>query len=72
MAGSRRLSQRISEGDGIAIIVRVDDADAHSAPRRRAPKAVAVSGAIDGIREATTLPLLWLGGGATPAMPTLS
>jgi hypothetical protein len=61
---SRRLSQRISEGDGIAIIVHVADvADARAAEDEGA-KALAVDGAIAGIREATTLPLLWLGEGA--------
>jgi len=58
--GSRRLSQRISEGDGIAIIARVEDAGAARDAERQGAKAVAVAGRIDGIREATTLPLLWL------------
>jgi GNAT superfamily N-acetyltransferase len=62
--GSRRLSQRISEGDGIAIIVRVDDADAARHAEEQGAKAVAVSRAIDGIRAATKLPLLWIGGGS--------
>ena len=66
MTGSRRLSQRISEGDGIAIIVCVDDAGAARDAEHQGAKAVAVSGRIDGIREATTLPLLWIGGG-TPS-----
>ena len=64
MPGSRRLSQRISEGDGIAIIVCVDDAGAARDAEQQGAKAVAVSGRIDGIREATTLPLLWIGAGA--------
>jgi NAD(P)H-dependent flavin oxidoreductase YrpB (nitropropane dioxygenase family) len=62
--GSRRLSQRISEGDGISIIVCVDDAAAASAAEAQGAEAVAVSGTIDGIRDATTLPLLWIGVGA--------
>jgi hypothetical protein len=62
--GSRRLSQRISEGDGIAIIARVDDAGAARDAEEQGAKAVAVSAAIDGIRDATTLPLLWIGRGA--------
>jgi hypothetical protein len=61
--GSRRLSQRISEGDGIAIIVCVNDADGARDAEAQGAKAVAVTGAIDGIRDATTLPLLWIGGG---------
>jgi len=62
--GSRRLSQRISEGDGIAVIVCVDDAGGARDAEAQGAKAVAVHGAIDGIRSATTLPLLWLGAGA--------
>jgi hypothetical protein len=60
---SRRLSQRISEGDGIAIIVHVEDADAARLAEAQGAKALAVAGRIDGIRDATTLPLLWTGGG---------
>ena len=62
--GSRRLSQRISEGDGIAIIVCVDDAASARDAESQGAEAVAVSGAIDGIRAATSLPLLWIGSGA--------
>ena len=61
MPGSRHFSQRIAEGDGIAIIARVDDADAARLAEEQGAKAVAVAHAIDGIRTATTLPLLWLG-----------
>jgi hypothetical protein len=64
--GSRRLSQRISEGDGIAIIVCVNDADGARDAEQQGAKAVAVQVAIDGIRSATTLPLLWIGAG-TPS-----
>jgi hypothetical protein len=64
MSGSRALSQRISEGDGIAIIVRVADADGARAAEEQGAKAVAVDRSIDGIRGATTLPLLWIGTGA--------
>jgi hypothetical protein len=64
VTGSRRLSQRISEGDGISIIVCVNDAGAARAAEAQGAEAVAVAAAIDGIRAATTLPLLWIGGGA--------
>jgi hypothetical protein len=64
--GSRRLSQRISEGDGIAIIVCVDDVDGARAAEEQGAKAIAVYSAIDGIRGATSLPLLWIGAG-TPS-----
>jgi hypothetical protein len=63
MPGSRRLSQRISEGDGIAIIVRVADAEGARVAEEQGAKAVAVSRSIDGIRDATRLPLLWIGPG---------
>ena len=61
MPGSRRLSQRISEGDGIAIIARVSDAEDARAAEEEGAKALAVDRAIDGIRIATSLPLLWIG-----------
>jgi hypothetical protein len=61
--GSRRLSQRISEGDGIAIIVLIDDAPAAREAEAQGAKALAVAAPIDGIRAATTLPLLWVGRG---------
>ena len=64
MPGSRRLSQRISEGDGISIIVCVDDAGGARDAEEQGAEAVAVATAIDGIRDATTLPLLWIGTGA--------
>jgi hypothetical protein len=59
--GPRRLSQRISEGDGIAIIVRVADVESARAAEAEGAKALAVAHAIAGIREATSLPLLWIG-----------
>jgi hypothetical protein len=62
--GSRSLSQHISEGDGIAIIVCVDDVDAAREAEREGAKALAVERTIDGIREATSLPLLWIGDGS--------
>lgn len=64
MGSSRRLSQRISEGDGIAIIVRVSDGDSARAAQEQGAKAIAVDRAIDGIRALTSLPLLWLAGTA--------
>jgi hypothetical protein len=61
---TRRLSQRISEGDGISIIVCVDDAAGAKSAEAQGAEAVAVAAEIDGIRGATTLPLLWIGDGA--------
>lgn len=64
MPGTRRLSHHISEGDGIAIIVCVDDAGGARDAEEQGAKALAVSSAIAGIRDATSLPLLWIGQGA--------
>ena len=61
MAGPRLLSLRISEGDGIAIIAEVDSAEAARLAEEHGAKAVAASRHVPGIREATSLPLLWLG-----------
>jgi hypothetical protein len=61
--GSRRLSQRISEGDGIAIIARVRDVESARAAEADGAKALALESAVAGIRESTSLPLLWVGGG---------
>ena len=59
----RALSQSISEGDGIAIIACVEDAGAARDAEAQGAKALAVTRAIDGIRAATRLPLLWIGDG---------
>jgi hypothetical protein len=61
--GSRRLSQHISEGDGIAIIARVRDVESARAAEAEGAKALALEGVVAGIRESTSLPLLWLGRG---------
>jgi hypothetical protein len=61
--GSRRLSQRIAEGDGIAIIARVRDVESARAAEAQGAKALAVEDEVAGIRESTSLPLLWMGGG---------
>ena len=63
MAPSRRLSQRISEGDGIAIVVRVSDVESARIAEAQGAKALALDAQVDGVREATSLPLLWVGDG---------
>ena len=63
MPASRRLSHHISQGDGIAIIVHVRDASAARAAEEQGAKALAIDGPVEGIREATSLPLLWRGRG---------
>jgi hypothetical protein len=62
--GSRRLSQRISGGDGIAIIARVADVESARYAEEQGATALAVVQPVAGIRESTSLPLLWVGGGA--------
>jgi indole-3-glycerol phosphate synthase len=59
MPGSRRFSQAISEGDGISVIVPVGDADAARAAEEQGAEAVVITHEVVGIREATTLPILW-------------
>ena len=63
MDGSRRLSQAISEGDGISLIARVTDAASARAAAEGGAEALAVATAIPALREATALPVLWLGPG---------
>jgi hypothetical protein len=63
VTGSRHFSQRIAEGDGISIIVHVDDVDAARQAEEQGAEALAVTRKIDGIRDATSLPLLWMGQG---------
>ena len=64
MSGPRLLSQRIAEGDGIAIIAQIDTVEAARAAEQHGAKGVALQRPLDGIRDATSLPLLWLGHGA--------
>lgn len=59
MTGSRRLSHAISEGTGISIVVEVADRAGAQAAETDGAKAVAVTGVAVGVREATTLPLIW-------------
>jgi len=61
MTGQRRLSQAISEGDGISLIVPVADADGASAAEADGAEGLLVKTDIAGIREATALPLLRIG-----------
>jgi indole-3-glycerol phosphate synthase len=59
VTGARRFSQAISEGDGISIVVPVDDADAARAAEEQGAEALALHVTVDSVREATSLPLLW-------------
>jgi hypothetical protein len=61
VTGSRRLSQAISEGDGISLIVSVADAASARRAEEQGAEAVAVTGPAAEIRAATSLPILQLG-----------
>ena len=56
----RRLSQAISEGDGISLLAVVDDASAARAAEEAGAEGLVVSGAPAELREATELPILWM------------
>jgi indole-3-glycerol phosphate synthase len=64
---SRRFSQAISEGDGISVIVDVQDAAGARAAEAQGAEAIVVRAAFDGLREATELPILWIGEGSPDA-----
>jgi indole-3-glycerol phosphate synthase len=63
MTASRRLSQAISEGDGISLIVPVDEAKDAERAEQEGAEAVLVSSGDQGrlaeIRDATSLPILF-------------
>lgn len=61
MTGLRRLSQAISEGDGISVLVEVRDADGARAAAEQGAEGLVVRLAAAGIREATELPVVWIG-----------
>jgi indole-3-glycerol phosphate synthase len=56
---SRRLSQAISEGDGISVIAPVSDGRAAQAAEEQGAEGVVVETELAGIRAATGLPILW-------------
>jgi hypothetical protein len=59
-----RLSQAISEGDGISILVEVADANAAGTAELDGAEGLAVRRGADAVRAATQLPLLHLGAAA--------
>lgn len=61
MTDARRLSQAISEGDGISVIVQVDRLEDARAAEAQGAEGLALRRGIGGLSEATTLPVLWLG-----------
>jgi indole-3-glycerol phosphate synthase len=61
VTGSRRLSQALSEGDGISVLVHVADPWAAPAAEEQGAEGLVVDRPEAGLREATSLPLLFRG-----------
>jgi indole-3-glycerol phosphate synthase len=59
MTGQRRLSQAISEGDGISLIAPAPDGQAAQLAERQGAEGIVCEGDLTGVREATGLPILW-------------
>jgi NAD(P)H-dependent flavin oxidoreductase YrpB (nitropropane dioxygenase family) len=59
VSGTRRLSQAISEGDGISLIASVRSADEARAAEEAGAEGIVVVGPVGGLRESTGLPVLW-------------
>ena len=55
----RRFSEAISEGDGISVIAEVADVDAARAAEEGGAEGLLLRRELDGLRGATTLPILW-------------
>lgn len=64
MTRQRRLSQAISEGDGISLIVPAADAEAARTAEAQGAEGVVVDRELTGLREATGLPILWRADGS--------
>ena len=64
MTGGRRFSQAIAEGDGISIAVEVADLDSARAAEEQGAEALVLRIPVEGLRDATSLPLLWRPGGS--------
>jgi indole-3-glycerol phosphate synthase len=58
VSGSRRLSQAISEGDGISVLVAVGDAAAARAAEEDGAEGLSPAEDVSGLRDATALPIL--------------
>ena len=61
MTGSRRLSQALSEGDGISVLVHVADGSAAEAAKSQGAEGLVLDGPATGVKEATGLPVLYRG-----------
>jgi indole-3-glycerol phosphate synthase len=67
MPGFRRFSQAISEGDGISVIVPVADPGSAGAAEQQGAEALVLTRSVEGLSEATGLPVLWRGEGGLGA-----
>jgi NAD(P)H-dependent flavin oxidoreductase YrpB (nitropropane dioxygenase family) len=67
VTGPRRLSQAISEGDGISLIVSVTGPEEAQQAEERGAEALLVEGDVAAIRAASTLPILTAAGSAGDA-----
>jgi len=67
MTRQRRLSQAISEGDGISLIAPIDDLDSARAAEADGAESLLVTADVEGVRDATGLPILWQAAGAAAA-----
>ena len=67
MTGPRRLSQAISEGDGISLIVAVDGPEAAQRAEADGAEALLADGNLEAIRAASALPILTSGDSAADA-----
>jgi indole-3-glycerol phosphate synthase len=59
VTGGRRLSQAISEGDGISVLALVHDAEAARGAESDGAEGLAVVAPVEGVRDATSLPILF-------------
>jgi len=61
VTGSRRLSQALSEGDGISVLVHVSDPGAAAAAEDQGAEGLVIDRPDGGLRDSTSLPLLFRG-----------
>jgi indole-3-glycerol phosphate synthase len=59
VSADRSLSHAIAEGDGISVVAAVADAEAARAAEAQRAEALVVLGDPAGLRDATSLPILW-------------
>jgi SpoU rRNA methylase family enzyme len=59
VSAGRSFSHAIAEGDGISVVAAVEDAAAARAAEGQRAEALVVHGDPAGLREATSLPILW-------------